>query len=81
MKIESLDHICTMGTGRWYAVMDENDEEKARYFVSDNEVCDILDERHSDDPSYEGPWMPSLNDEYEQIYTDLSAQYAEELAA
>ena len=78
MKAEELP-ICTMGTGRWYAALDDNNEEVTRFFIADNEVCSILDYRHSEDSSYEGPWQDSVNDEYEQIYDELSSSYANDI--
>ena len=75
MKAERLQ-INTMDTGRWYAALDDNNEEATRFFISDDEVCSILDYRHSEDPSYESPWQDSVNDEYEQIYDELSSNYA-----
>ena len=75
MKAKILP-INTMGTGRWYAALDDNNEEVTKFFIADDEVCSILDYRHSEDPSYEGPWQDSVNDEYEQIYDELSSNYA-----
>ena len=78
MKVERL-RINTMGTGRWYAALDENNKEVTRFFIDDYEVCSILDDRHSEDLSYEGPWQDELTDEYEQIYIELSSRYADNL--
>ena len=78
MKAEELP-ICTMGTGRWYAALDNNNEEVTRFFIDDSEVCSILDYRHSEDPSYEGAWQDSVTAEYEQIYDELSSSYANDI--
>ena len=53
MKAERLQ-INTMGTGRWYAALDDNNKEVTKFFIPDDEVCAILDYRHSVDSSYEG---------------------------
>lgn len=76
MKAKILP-IPTMGTGRWYAALDDNNEEVTKFFIPDNEVCAILDYRHAEDSSYEGPWQKSVNDEYEQIYDELSSSYVD----
>ena len=78
MKAEILP-INTMGKGRWYAALDDNNKEVTKFFIPDNEVCAILDYRHSEDPSYEGPWQESVDDEYEQIYDELSSNYANDI--
>ena len=78
MKAKILP-INTMGTGRWYAALDDNNEEVTKFFISDDEVCSILDYRHSEDLSYEGHWQDSVNDEYEQIYDELSSNYANDI--
>ena len=78
MKAERL-LINTMGTGRWYAALDDNNEEVGRFFIEDYEVCSILDSRHSEDHSYEGAWQDSVDDEYEQIYDELSSRYADDI--
>ena len=75
MKAERLQ-INTIGTGRWYAALDDNNKELTKFFIPDDEVCAILDYRHSEDSSYEGPQQKSVNDEYEQIYDELSSNYA-----
>lgn len=75
MKAEILP-INTMGKGRWYAALDDNNKEITKFFIADNEVCAILDYRHAEDSSYEGPWQESVDDEYEQIYNELSSNYA-----
>ena len=75
MKAEILP-INTMGKGRWYAALDDNNKEITKFFIADNEVCAILDYRHAEDSSYEGPWQESVDDEYEQIYDELSSNYA-----
>ena len=75
MKAEILP-INTMGKGRWYAALDDNNKEITKFFITDNEVCAILDYRHAEDSSYEGPWQESVDDEYEQIYDELSSNYA-----
>ena len=78
MKAERLP-INTMGKGRWYAAFDDNNKELTKFFIPDDEVCSILDYRHSEDSSYEGPWQESVNDEYEQIYDELSSNYANDI--
>ena len=75
MKAEILP-INTIGKGRWYAALDDNNKEITKFFIADNEVCAILDYRHAEDSSYEGPWQESVDDEYEQIYDELSSNYA-----
>ena len=75
MKAERLP-INTMGTGRWYAALDDNNKEVTKFFIPDDEVCAILDYRRSVDSSYEGHWQESVNDEYEHIYDELSSNYA-----
>ena len=69
-----LDNICTMGTGRWYEIPSS----KERFFISEDEVCSIIDERHADDPSYEDAWDAS-KEEYEAVYDELSSLVAMEL--
>ena len=54
MKAEILP-INTMGKGRWYAALDDNNKEITKFFIADNEVCAIFDYRHAEDSSYEGP--------------------------
>ena len=76
MKAERLP-ICTMGAGRWYAAVDDNGEELDRFYIDDYEVCSILDYRHAEDPSYEGAWQDSVNEEYEKIYDELSSSYVD----
>lgn len=78
MKAKEL-LINTMGTGRWYAALDDNNEEVGKFFIDDCEVCSILDSRHSEDSSYEGPWQDSVDGEYEQIYDELSSRYADDI--
>lgn len=78
MKAERLP-IHTMGTGRWYAAVDDNGKEASRFFIDDYEVCSILDYRHAEDSSYEGAWQDSVKDEYEQIYDELSSGYVDNL--
>ena len=78
MKAKRLQ-IKTMDTGRWYAALDDNNEEVTKFFIPDDEVCAILDYRHSEDLSYEGPWQESVNDEYEQIYDELSSNYVNDI--
>ena len=78
MKAERLS-IPTMDTGRWYAAIDDNNKEVTKFFIPDDEVCAILNYRHSEDSSYEGPWQDSVDDEYEQIYDELSSNYANDI--
>ena len=78
MKAKILP-IPTMDTGRWYAAIDDNNKEVTKFFIPDDEVCAILNYRHSEDPSYEGHWQDSVDDEYEQIYDELSSNYANDI--
>lgn len=64
--------IPTMGTGRWYAVLNSSGEEIDRIFIDEDSVCHELYKRHEYDANYEGAWDAS-NDEYEEVYSELCA--------
>lgn len=75
--MRKAEHTCvnTMGTGRLYNVV-EDGKVIGEFFVSEDEVCDILNERHSSDKEYEGAWDAS-EEEYESVYAELSSAFAE----